>query len=52
VAERVDGEDVAAACAVLASLGGTDLAEVVSRRLAAATIIRPTATPPTAKEST
>jgi MarR family transcriptional regulator, organic hydroperoxide resistance regulator len=34
-AERVDGEDVAAACAVLAaSLRGTDLAEVVNRRLA------------------
>jgi DNA-binding MarR family transcriptional regulator len=34
-AERVEGEDVAAACAVLAaSLHGTDLAEVVNRRLA------------------
>jgi hypothetical protein len=34
-AERVEGEDVAAACAVLAaSLQGTELAEVVSRRLA------------------
>jgi DNA-binding MarR family transcriptional regulator len=33
-AERVEGEDVAAACAVLAaSLHGTNLAEVVNRRL-------------------
>jgi MarR family transcriptional regulator, organic hydroperoxide resistance regulator len=55
VAERVDGEDVAAACAVLAaSLRGTDLAEVVRRRLAASSTtvtIRPTTAPPTAKES-
>jgi MarR family transcriptional regulator, organic hydroperoxide resistance regulator len=35
LAERLHGEDVAAACAVLAAfLHGTDLAEVVSRRLA------------------
>jgi hypothetical protein len=34
LAERLQGEDVAAACATLAaSLHGTDLAEVVGRRL-------------------
>jgi MarR family transcriptional regulator, organic hydroperoxide resistance regulator len=50
--ERLEGQDVAAACAVLAaSLQGTDLAEVVSRRLADtadAATIRPSASPPAA----
>jgi MarR family transcriptional regulator, organic hydroperoxide resistance regulator len=49
-AERVEGEDVAAACAVLAaSLQGTELAEVVSRRLAGTagtTASGPPASPP------
>jgi MarR family transcriptional regulator, organic hydroperoxide resistance regulator len=58
LAERLQGEDVAAACAALAAiLQGTELAEVVSRRLTdmsdtTTTTIRPTATPPTAREST
>jgi DNA-binding MarR family transcriptional regulator len=48
--ERLEGQDIAAACAVLASsLQGTDLAKVVSRRLADtadAATIRPSASPP------
>ena len=45
--QRLEGQDLAAACAVLAAcLEGTDLAEVVSRRLADTTTTRPT-TPPT-----
>jgi MarR family transcriptional regulator, organic hydroperoxide resistance regulator len=39
LAERLEGQDVEAACAALAaSLQGTDLAEVVSRRLADTTV--------------
>jgi len=51
-AERLEGEDVAAACAALAAyLHGTELAEVVSRRqadTADTTTIRPIATSPAA----
>jgi MarR family transcriptional regulator, organic hydroperoxide resistance regulator len=55
LADRLHGEDVATACAVLAtSLQGTELAEVVNRRLAHTgdtTTSRRPAPPPTAKES-
>jgi len=47
LAERLHGEDVAAACAALAaSLRGTDLAEVVSRRLTDPADTTPSAGPP------
>jgi hypothetical protein len=51
LAERLEGEDVAAACAALAAcLRDTELAEVVSRRVAAgadATSRRPARPPGT-----
>jgi hypothetical protein len=54
-AERLEGEDVPAACAALAALlEGTDLAGVVSRRLADpadTTTIRRPAPPPAAATS-
>lgn len=54
-AERLEGEDAAAACAALAALlDGTDLAEVVSRRLADpadTTTNRRPASPPAAATS-
>jgi DNA-binding MarR family transcriptional regulator len=50
LAERLQGQDIAAACAALAAcLQGTDLAEVVGRRLAdtaGTTTPRPSAPPP------